>query len=49
MGTSLRFDRNIINLRSFQHDVSNNVPRGNHNRRRHQVRRRRQVVRDLRR
>jgi len=30
-GTSLRFDRNIINLRSFQHDVSNNVPRGNHN------------------
>jgi aldose sugar dehydrogenase len=30
-GTSLRFDRNIVNLRSFQHDVSNNLPRGNHN------------------
>jgi glucose/arabinose dehydrogenase len=30
-GSALRFDRNIINLRSFQHDRSNNVPRGNHN------------------
>jgi glucose/arabinose dehydrogenase len=29
-GAALRFDRNIINLRSFQHDRSNNVPRGNH-------------------
>jgi glucose/arabinose dehydrogenase len=30
-GSTLRFDRNIINLRSFQHDPSNGVPRGNHN------------------
>jgi glucose/arabinose dehydrogenase len=30
-GRSLRFDRNIINLRSFQHDPTNGVPRGNHN------------------
>lgn len=30
-GASLRFDRNLINLRSFQHDRTNNVPRGNHN------------------
>jgi glucose/arabinose dehydrogenase len=30
-GSALRFDRNIFNLRSFQHDRSNNVPRGNHN------------------
>jgi glucose/arabinose dehydrogenase len=30
-GTALRFDRNIVNLRAFQHDRSNNVPRGNHN------------------
>jgi glucose/arabinose dehydrogenase len=30
-GSALRFDRNIINLRSFQHDPTNGVPRGNHN------------------
>src|SRR5688572_5976778 len=30
-GSALRFDRNIVNLRSFQHDRTNNVPRGNHN------------------
>lgn len=30
-GIALRFDRNLINLRSFQHDPTNNVPRGNHN------------------
>ena len=30
-GSALQFDRNIFNLRSFQHDASNNVPRGNHN------------------
>ena len=30
-GSALQFDRNIFNLRSFQHDPSNNVPRGNHN------------------
>jgi len=30
-GAALRFDRNLINLRSFQHDPTNGVPRGNHN------------------
>jgi glucose/arabinose dehydrogenase len=30
-GSTLRFDRNIINLRSFQNDHTNTVPRGNHN------------------
>lgn len=30
-GTALRFDRNIINLRSFQNDPTNGVARGNHN------------------
>src|SRR5262245_48770721 len=30
-GSTLRFDRNIINLRSFQNDQTNGVPRGNHN------------------
>jgi glucose/arabinose dehydrogenase len=30
-GAALRFDRNLVNLRSFQHDRTNNVPRGNHN------------------
>ena len=29
-GTALRFDRNLFNLRSFQHDQTNGVPRGNH-------------------
>lgn len=29
-GSALQFDRNLISLRSFQHDRSNNVPRGNH-------------------
>jgi glucose/arabinose dehydrogenase len=30
-GSTLRFDRNLINLRSFQHDRSNNgIARGNH-------------------
>jgi glucose/arabinose dehydrogenase len=30
-GASLRFDRNLIKLRSFQNDQTNGVPRGNHN------------------
>ena len=30
-GSALRFDRNIVNLRSFQNDHTNTVPRGNHN------------------
>src|SRR6478736_1420732 len=30
-GTALTFDRNIINLRSFQNDRTNGVPRANHN------------------
>ena len=30
-GTALRFDRNLFNLRSFQNDRTNGVPRGNHN------------------
>jgi glucose/arabinose dehydrogenase len=30
-GSALQFDRNLINLRSFQHDRTNGVPRGNHN------------------
>jgi aldose sugar dehydrogenase len=30
-GAVLRFDENLINLRAFQHDRTNNVPRGNHN------------------
>ena len=30
-GSALQFDRNLINLRSFQNDVTNGVPRGNHN------------------
>ena len=30
-GSALQFDRNIFTLRSFQHNASNNVPRGNHN------------------
>ena len=30
-GSTLQFDRNLFNLRSFQNDVSNGVPRGNHN------------------
>jgi glucose/arabinose dehydrogenase len=30
-GAALQFDRNLFNLRSFQNDVSNGVPRGNHN------------------
>lgn len=29
-GAALRFDRNLIKLRSFQHDQSNGVARGNH-------------------
>jgi aldose sugar dehydrogenase len=29
-GSTLQFDRNLINLRSFQHDPTNGVPRGNH-------------------
>lgn len=29
-GTALRFDRNIVTLRSFQNDRTNGVPRGNH-------------------
>src|SRR5262245_30462663 len=30
-GSTLTFDRNIIQLRSFQNDATNGVPRGNHN------------------
>jgi glucose/arabinose dehydrogenase len=30
-GAALRFERNLIKLRSFQHDQSNGVARGNHN------------------
>ena len=30
-GSALQFDRNLINLRSFQNDRTNGVPRGNHN------------------
>ncbi len=30
-GSALTFDRNIIKLRSFQNDVTNGAPRGNHN------------------
>lgn len=30
-GSALQFDRNIYNLRSFQNDRTNPVPRGNHN------------------
>lgn len=30
-GAALRFERNLIRLRAFQHDQSNGVARGNHN------------------
>lgn len=30
-GSALRFDRNLVNLRSFQNDQTNGVARGNHN------------------
>jgi len=30
-GSTLTFDRNLIKLHAFQNDVSNGVPRGNHN------------------
>ena len=30
-GSTLTFDRNLIKLRAFQNDVTNGVPRGNHN------------------